>query len=183
MTFVARRSLHKRSSSPAKAGDPVRRAFSIPSLAPLEYWVARSSRAMTSEKNCVLVLIRHSFAISPRAARVFLNITCPPEDRGRRECRAHDAPAAWWAEKNSHTSEVTTVTPKNARHSPRNGFNGFLRALPGDRACCHRRRRDAEHRHQLDASVEASEPHDFAVRLPRPRLKRDQRPPHPAPRS
>ena len=23
----------------------------------------------------------------------------------------------------------------NARHSPRNGFNGFLRALPGDRAC------------------------------------------------
>src|SRR3982751_3176231 len=26
-----------------------------------------------------------------------------------------------------------------ARHSPRNGFNGLLRALPGDRACCHRR--------------------------------------------
>ena len=24
---------------------------------------------------------------------------------------------------------VTTVTPENARHSPRNGFNGFLRAL------------------------------------------------------
>jgi hypothetical protein len=23
----------------------------------------------------------------------------------------------------------------NTRHSPRNGFNGFLRALPGDRAC------------------------------------------------
>jgi hypothetical protein len=24
---------------------------------------------------------------------------------------------------------------ENTRHSPRNGFNGFLRALPGDRAC------------------------------------------------
>src|SRR2546425_6814776 len=34
-----------------------------------------------------------------------------------------------------HTSVVTTVTPEITRHSPRNGFNGFLRALPGDRAC------------------------------------------------
>jgi len=30
---------------------------------------------------------------------------------------------------NKHTSIVTTVTPEIARHSPRNGFNGFLRAL------------------------------------------------------
>jgi hypothetical protein len=36
-------------SSPAKAGDPVRRGFSVQSLASLEYWVARSSRAMTEE--------------------------------------------------------------------------------------------------------------------------------------
>jgi hypothetical protein len=31
-------------------------------------------------------------------------------------------------------TRVSQVTPENARHSPRNGFNGFLRALPGDRA-------------------------------------------------
>src|SRR4051794_12911168 len=44
----------------------------------------------------------------------------------------------------------------------RDGFNGFLRDLPGDRAClspslcvCAK----------LDASVEASGPHDFAVRV------------------
>src|SRR5438552_4381859 len=37
--------------------------------------------------------------------------------------------------KTKHTSIVTTVTPEITRHSPRNGFNGFLRALPGDRAC------------------------------------------------
>ena len=30
---------------------------------------------------------------------------------------------------------------------------------------CHRRRRDAKHRRQLDTSVEMSGPHDFAVRL------------------
>jgi hypothetical protein len=29
---------------------------------------------------------------------------------------------------------------------------------------CHHPRCDAEHRHQVDASVEASGPHDFAVR-------------------
>src|SRR5881396_958958 len=37
--------------------------------------------------------------------------------------------------KTKHTSIVTTVTPEITRHSPRNGFNGFLRALPGDQAC------------------------------------------------
>jgi hypothetical protein len=46
---------------------------------------------------------------------------------------------------------------------------------------CHRRPRELSRK--LDASVEASEPHDFAVRFTRPRLKRDPRPPHPAPRS
>jgi hypothetical protein len=29
---------------------------------------------------------------------------------------------------------------------------------------CHRRQRDAKHHRRLDASVEASEPHDFIVR-------------------
>ena len=29
---------------------------------------------------------------------------------------------------------------------------------------CHRHPRDAKHHHELDAGVEASEPHDFAVR-------------------
>ena len=34
--------------------------------------------------------------------------------------------------KGSKHTVVTTVTPDNTRLSPRNGFNGFLRALPGD---------------------------------------------------
>src|SRR6266436_5168275 len=36
--------------------------------------------------------------------------------------------------------------------------------------------------HELDAGVEASGPHDFAVRLTRRSSKAHQRPPHPAPR-
>src|SRR6202011_3278386 len=31
-------------------------------------------------------------------------------------------------------TRVSQVTPEITQHSPRNGFNGFLRALPGDRA-------------------------------------------------
>src|ERR1700688_3290287 len=31
-------------------------------------------------------------------------------------------------------TRVSQVTPGITQHSPRNGFNGFLRALPGDRA-------------------------------------------------
>jgi len=47
---------------------------------------------------------------------------------------APSAPAASHAKWSEHTSVVTTVTPVFARHSPRNGFNGFLRDLLGDRA-------------------------------------------------
>jgi hypothetical protein len=45
-------------------------------------------------------------------------------------------------------------------------------AIPRRRRNCFR---------QLDAGVEASGPHDFAVRNKRPRLQRSLRPPHPAP--
>jgi hypothetical protein len=46
--------------------------------------------------------------------------------------------------------------------------------------CCHRHRRDTSR--QLDASVETSEPHDFAVRLTRRSTAAHQRPLHPVPR-
>src|SRR5262252_278358 len=75
------------------------------------------------------------------------------------------------------------------RHSLRNGFNGFLRALPGDRALLSPSPARCESIvarvmrsiitstlqsiiDQLDASVGASEPHDFAVRFRAFRLAR-----------
>ena len=45
------------------------------------------------------------------------------------------APAASRAKVIEHTSIVTTGPDGFNRRFLRNGFNGFLRALPGDRAC------------------------------------------------
>ncbi len=66
-------------------------------------------------------------AMRPRFEKSSLGPPC----RGRRECRALDAPAA------SHACEKQSIRVSHhghtgfTRHSPRNGFNGFLRALPG----------------------------------------------------
>src|ERR1700676_677807 len=52
------------------------------------------------------------------------------------------------------------------RHSLRNGFNGFLRALPGDRACLTPSLAKVVFR-KLETSGGASGPHDFSVRIRR----------------
>ena len=57
------------------------------------------------------------------------------------------------------------------RHSLRNGFNGFLRALPGDRAFVPPSSAKINSR-ELDASVGASGPHDFSVRFSTVRYRR-----------
>jgi hypothetical protein len=51
-----------------------------------------------------------------------------------------------------------------------NGFNGFLRALPIDRACLPLSSAKVAYR-ELDASVGASGPHDFSVRIRRVRQR------------
>jgi hypothetical protein len=71
-----------------------------------------------------------------------------------------------------HTSVVTAVTPDSPGIPTRNGFNGFLRALPGDRAflspssaeLVSSTRLGRKNLRRLDAGVEASGPHDFTVR-------------------
>jgi len=88
--------------------------------------------------------------------------------RGRGECRVPNAPAASCAlgSFSMHTS-IHSGGTGYIRHSPRNGFNSLLRALPGDRAilppslsrnCVPRK---------LSASVGAPGPHAFAVRFKR----------------
>src|SRR5437879_11302673 len=69
-------------------------------------------------------------------------------------------------------TRVTTSTPESPGIPARNGFNGFLRALLGDRACLPPSSADMfclspvgpTRLRELDASVGASGPHDFAVR-------------------
>src|SRR6476660_10321971 len=57
----------------------------------------------------------------------------PEKIRGRRECRALNAPAASCVKKQTHEL-VTTVTPERPG-IPRAMVYGLLRALPGDHAC------------------------------------------------
>jgi hypothetical protein len=88
-----------------------------------------ASLAMTSNPNTAL---RTRDAMRPRLAFIFR-----PQG-GRGECRVPDAPAASCALGigRTHTSnnEYTGIT----RHSRTQWFYGLCRALPGDRALCHR---------------------------------------------
>jgi len=65
----------------------------------------------------------------------------------------------------------------NTRHSPRNGFTAYIALSPGTGLFCPVVRGSLR---DLNASVGASGPHDFAVRFKRARQQRHQRPPHPA---
>ena len=68
------------------------------------------------------------------------------------------------------------------RHSLRDGFNGFLRALPGDRAFLPPSPARRETRLcGLSLSVGRPGPHDFAVRISHVRPTCHPRPPHPRP--
>jgi hypothetical protein len=70
------------------------------------------------------------------------------------------------------TGVEATGTPESPGIPARNGFNGLCRALPGDRALLPPSSADMfclspvgpTQLRELDASVGASGPHDFAVR-------------------
>src|ERR1700754_1837327 len=95
--------------------------------------------------------------------------------------RAQGMPGAWCARSRAWCVVNTRVSHHghtgNTRHSLRDGFNGFLRALPSDRAflSLSSARRGTRLR-QLDAGVEASGPHDFSVRSDAVRLTTSKRP-------
>ena len=100
--------------------------------------------------------------------------------RGRRECRAPDAPAVLRAKVGVARTQVVTVTPESPG-IPRAMVYGLFRALPGDRALLPPSFR-GNNPANLSASVGALGPHDFAVRFKHARLTRHQRPPQPASR-
>jgi hypothetical protein len=104
------------------------------------------------------------FAISRRDAPEFCRTVVPPGKRGRREDRVRAAPAVSCAcafkEKRTRAYRFSGNTPA----FPARWLYGLYRALLGDRACCHRRSREALASWKLDTSVGVSGPHDFAVR-------------------
>ena len=87
------------------------------------------------------------------------------QNRGRRECRALDAPAASRAKIKKHTSRVTTVTPASPGIPRAMVLTAYSALSPVTGLVCHRRLRKGSRK--LDASVGASGPHDFAVRIRR----------------
>src|SRR5438477_722329 len=92
----------------------------------------------------------------------------PRIEKGRRECRARDAPAASHAKIKKHTSIITTVTPKTPGIPRAMVLTVSFALSPVTGLCCHCRFAFTA---KLDASVGASEPHDFAVRLSAVRQK------------
>jgi hypothetical protein len=105
--------------------------------------------------------VRYSFAISPRLPREFCLNVPPSETKGRRECRAPNAPAASRVEKNTRVSHHghagspgiprAMVLTVSFALSPVIGM--FVTVIPKKLTS-----------QELDAGVEASGPHDFAVR-------------------
>ena len=97
-------------------------------------------------------------------ARVLLEVLAPFENRGRRECRMRAAPAVSCA--SLCIKMRTRVYRFSGEHPafPAQWLYGLYRALPGEpRLCCHRRLADTSA--TLDASIRASGPHDFTVRI------------------
>ncbi len=104
---------------------------------------------------------RHSFAISrPDTPELCHLLPALSNQRAQGMPGARCARSRAWCVVNTRVSHHGHTG--NTRHSPRNGFNGLLRALPGDRACLPPSSAVAR---QLDTSVGASGPHDFAVRF------------------
>src|ERR1700733_537995 len=98
---------------------------------------------------------------SRRMFRARFAINVPPSPiRGSGECRVRAAPAVSRAKCIKEGAHEHTGSAEAIRHSPRNGLR-LIRALPGDRLVD---TVTGEKLRQLDASVEASGPHDFAVR-------------------
>jgi hypothetical protein len=117
-------------SSPAKAGDPVRRGLSVQSLTPLEYWVARSSRAMTAMYDD-----RQAVSFSRRESPELCKFVVPLNCRGCRESQAPTAPAVPCAKKcakNAHGFSYRCSQDIPA--FPARWCYDFLRALPGEAA-------------------------------------------------
>ena len=112
--------------------------------------------------------LRPSFALLSSLTKSRALATLEGEGAGKAGCRLHP-----WVPCKQKSTGVGPQVSRTAPAFPARWFYGLLRALPGDRAFLSpspvRCARDINclmcgHRHQVNASVGASGPHDFAVR-------------------
>jgi hypothetical protein len=139
-------------SSPAKAGDPVRRGLSVQAPAPLEYWIARSrlrqgfagprthsaaealakaaSRAMTTKRSHIFRFrISNNARVSARIpaawfARV-LPLRCPSEPQRAQGKPGADCARSTVCESSERMHTDLTGTAETSRLSPRNGLTAY----------------------------------------------------------
>jgi hypothetical protein len=82
---------------------------------------------------CPTYGLTHLRDLAASSARVLQLGCCLLESEGTGNAGRSMRPQSRVVVKNTRGSHHGHT--ENTRHSPRNGFNGFLRALPGDRAC------------------------------------------------
>src|SRR5882724_943462 len=91
-----------------------------------------------TRRDGLLRLARNDVELQTRfhdlAAQCARGVAESSAQRGRGECRMPNAPAVSCALVVIERTRATTSTPESPGIPARNGFNGFLRALPGDRA-------------------------------------------------
>jgi hypothetical protein len=108
---------------------------------------------------------RHNSAISLRIFARGLLFSFRPTKRGRGECRAPNAPAAWWAGKGRRaTPAVVTTSYRKHPAFPHATVYSLLRALPGEPGLF-ATVASGINSTGFDTSVGVSGPHDFAVRF------------------
>src|SRR5450631_3358681 len=122
---------------------------------------------------------KHDFATPRRATPESLMNLSPrkTEGVGNAGCPLHPRPRVHFVV--VERTRVTTSTPESPGIPARNGFNAYVVLSPVTGLFCHRRQRikfclspvGPTQLRELDASVGASGPHDFAVRcnISRPR--------------
>jgi hypothetical protein len=140
------------------------------------------ARVKPGHDECVCVRhsdSRHSFTISrPDRPEVCRKFPYPPT-RGRGEAGRPMRPIAACAMIVVERTRVIQVTPESPGTPRAMVLTAYSVLSPATGLFCHRRL--ARLLARLDASVGASGPHAFAVRLKRFRQRRHPRPPHPRP--
>jgi hypothetical protein len=121
----------------------------------------------------------HSRILAARPARV-VHESLSLKSRGRRESRARDAPAASRPKNRKDTSVVTTGLPERSGLPCANGFNGFFRALSGDRAFLPPSPRNAKHCRELTPASRRQDHTTSPSAYWCIRLAHQKRPSHPA---
>src|SRR3974390_288898 len=92
-------------------------------------------RACSLRQGLGMTKADHESAFSPRAAPELCIDALEERAQGMPGAYLHPQPRV--QKRKVHEHQSPQVKP-SIRHSLRNGFNGLLRALPGDRAFCHR---------------------------------------------